>query len=248
MQYTTAGRRAAHHGKPRRELASVHVDAERGHRRRRPRDQRHVPHLPLERVPELRAPRRASATYSTANRTSATSRRKVRQHGDRGRPKPWANLKTSVGGDYTNVETDGESAQGRGLAPGASSARRHVHLRHFQRAGANGGQDARLLRPGAGRVFAIGCSSPARFARTRTARSASNFQHVVYPKVSVSWLMSDESFFPKFGTGSTRSASAARTARTACSRARRPALADLLGCHDEPVEGRHRRRPRISRA
>ena len=36
-------------------------------------------------------------------------------------PRPWANLKTTIGADYANIEGDSLAASGRGLAPGASS-------------------------------------------------------------------------------------------------------------------------------
>src|SRR4029077_21075048 len=35
--------------------------------------------------------------------------------------RPWANFKTSIGADYTNVEGDSLAASGRGLPVGASS-------------------------------------------------------------------------------------------------------------------------------
>ncbi len=111
--------------------------------------------------------------------------------------KPWANLKTSVGGDYTNAETDFESAQGRGLAPGASSL----------------GATATVVAISAGEPTAVKTlgfyvQEQAAFrdrlfltGAVRTDQNSafgSNFQRVVYPKVSLSWLASDESFFPKF--------------------------------------------------
>ena len=111
--------------------------------------------------------------------------------------KPWANFKTSVGGDYTNAEQDNESAQGRGLAPGASSLGATSTFVSFS-----------ALQPTAVKTLGfygqeqLGLRD--RLFITAAARSdqnsafGSNFQKVVYPKVSVSWLMSDENFFPKW--------------------------------------------------
>ena len=111
--------------------------------------------------------------------------------------KPWANLKTSVGGDYTNAETDGEFAQGRGLAPGASSLAATSTFVSFSAQEPTAvktlgfyAQEQVGLRD---RVFITGA------VRTdQNSAFGSNFQHVVYPKVSLSWLASDESFFPKW--------------------------------------------------
>ena len=44
-----------------------------------------------------------------------------------------------------------------------------------------------------------------------------DFQSVWYPKASISWIVSDEGFFPQASAGSTRSACARPTARPACS-------------------------------
>ena len=108
------------------------------------------------------------------------------------------NLKTSVGSDYTNEEADQLTFQVRGLPPGASS-----------------------LGAGATLVNACGCSAPSavktlgyyiqeqaalrdRLFLTLAVRQdqnsafGSNFQSILYPKASVSWVASDEEFFPKF--------------------------------------------------
>ena len=42
------------------------------------------------------------------------------------------------------------------------------------------------------------CSSPAAVRTDQNSAFGTNFQRVFYPKVSVSWIMSDEAFFPQF--------------------------------------------------
>ena len=83
----------------------------------------------------------------------------------------WANLKTTIGADYTNVESDNTASSGTNLPPGAQTVGCGRDTARQQPAH-DGDQDARTLRAGAGRRFATVSSSPARCAPTRTARSA----------------------------------------------------------------------------
>ena len=89
-------------------------------------------------------------------------------------------------------------------------------------------EDARASTCRSRLASAIACSSPSRVRSDQNSAFGTNFQRVFYPKVSLSWIISDESFFPKCELGSTSSACASRTARRACSRARRRA-AHVLG-------------------
>ncbi len=107
------------------------------------------------------------------------------------------NFKTTLGGEYGNNETDGVSDRGRQLPPGAQTvgAGRNTNGKQHP---PDGHEDPRLLRAGAGvdsRPPLPGCGGP---LRTRTARSVQKFQRVLYPKASVSYIVSDESFFPHF--------------------------------------------------
>jgi hypothetical protein len=112
-------------------------------------------------------------------------------------PKNWLNLKTSVGGDYTNVESDSLAASGRGLAPGASSLGATATFVSYS-----------STQPSAVKTLGYYVQEQAglrdRLFLTLAARQdqnsafGSNFQSIVYPKASISWLMSDESFFPKW--------------------------------------------------
>jgi TonB-linked SusC/RagA family outer membrane protein len=110
--------------------------------------------------------------------------------------KDWLNLKTSVGAQYTNIESDFTSSNGQQLPPGAITVGQAAIV-----SGSN-----RL--PTADKTLGFYVQEQAalndRLYLTVAARSdqnsafGTNFQHVIYPKASVSWIMSDESFFPKF--------------------------------------------------
>jgi TonB-linked SusC/RagA family outer membrane protein len=108
----------------------------------------------------------------------------------------WLNLRTTVGGDYVNVEDDGANSSGSILPPGGSVV--------DQASTRNGGQ----LSPVATKTLGIYAQEQAglrdRLFFTLAVRSDQNsafgtkFQHVVYPKASLSWMMSDEPFFPQW--------------------------------------------------
>lgn len=110
---------------------------------------------------------------------------------------PWANLKTSIGTDYTNEETDQLTASGRTLPPGGSSLGAAATFISFS-----------TLQPTAVKTLGYYIQEQAslhdRLFLTLAARQdqnsafGTNFQHVLYPKASVSWVVSDENFFPKF--------------------------------------------------
>jgi len=110
--------------------------------------------------------------------------------------KSWLNLKTTIGGDYTNIENDFTSASGTNLPPGAQTVGAAA-----TRLGSNGLETAtKTLGVYAQEQFGV----RDRLFITAAARSdqnsafGTNFQNVVYPKLSASWIASDESFFPKF--------------------------------------------------
>ena len=112
-------------------------------------------------------------------------------------PRPWANLKTSVGGDYTNVETDTTNTNGVGLPPGASTvpaaATRNVLAERQPTAVKTLGLYVQEQVGFRDRLFVTGA------VRTdQNSAFGTSFQRVYYPKASVSWLLSDESFFPSY--------------------------------------------------
>ena len=111
-------------------------------------------------------------------------------------PRPWANLKTSVGADYTNLESNFVNANGTLLPPGAST----VAAAATRNASEQGDvavktlgyyvQEQLALRD---RLFLT--------AAIRTDQNSAfgfNFQKVYYPKVQASWIASDEAFFPRY--------------------------------------------------
>lgn len=110
--------------------------------------------------------------------------------------KSWLNFKTTVGGDYTHIETDSVSASGTVLPPGGS-----LVGQASIRSGNQGYPVAdKTLGIYAQEVGAI----RDRLFLTVALRSDQNsafgtkFQSIYYPKASVSWMASDESFFPKW--------------------------------------------------
>jgi len=111
-------------------------------------------------------------------------------------PKNWFNVKTSLGADYINSESENSGANGSTLPPGA------------QTVGATATQGASDQQPTAVKTLGLYVQEQAgirdRMFLTVAARSdqnsafGTNFQRVIYPKASLSWIMSDEPFFPKF--------------------------------------------------
>jgi hypothetical protein len=110
--------------------------------------------------------------------------------------RPWLNLKTSFGADYTNISTDTTNTNGVGLPPGASTVT------------AAATRNASDRQPTAVKTLGLYAQEQAGVrdhlfvtAAIRTDQNSAfgtKFQRVYYPKLSVSWLLSDESFFPSY--------------------------------------------------
>jgi TonB-linked SusC/RagA family outer membrane protein len=108
----------------------------------------------------------------------------------------WANFKTSLGADYTNLEQDGATAFSQSLPPGA------------QTVGAGALPQATNQLQTVNKTLGLYVQEQGSFrdrmfvtAAVRTDQNSSfgtKFQQVYYPKASLSWILSDESFFPKF--------------------------------------------------
>jgi TonB-linked SusC/RagA family outer membrane protein len=108
----------------------------------------------------------------------------------------WMNLKTSIGADYTNIETDAVNSTGQTLPPGASTV------------AAASTRNASQTQPTAVKTLGFYAQEQAalrdRLFLTVAVRSdqnsafGTNFQKVYYPKASVSWIASDEPMFPKW--------------------------------------------------
>ncbi len=109
--------------------------------------------------------------------------------------RPWVNFKTTVGSNYVNNENDAVGATGTQLPPGSVTVGSAA-----TRTGSN-------TYPTATKTLGLYVQEQAalndRLFLTAAVRSdqnsafGTNFQRVFYPKVSVSWITSDESFFPK---------------------------------------------------
>lgn len=108
--------------------------------------------------------------------------------------RPSMNLKTTFGADYTNIESDQVLASGQNLPPGAQNV--------GQAATKSGSNQLQVVEKTLGVYLQEQASIRDRLFLTVAARQDQNsafgtdFQHIFYPKASVSWLASDESFFP----------------------------------------------------
>ncbi|MDB4912474.1 MAG: TonB-dependent outer membrane protein SusC/RagA [Gemmatimonadetes bacterium] len=111
-------------------------------------------------------------------------------------PKPWANFRTTVGGDYTNEERDQLFAQGRNLPPGASTLQASatfISISAIQPSAVKTlGYYAQELLSLRDRLFITVAAR-----QDQNSAFGTNFQNITYPKISASWLVSDESFFKK---------------------------------------------------
>jgi hypothetical protein len=106
------------------------------------------------------------------------------------------NLKTSFGADYTNLANDFTNTGGTILPPGASTV-----LSASTRSASN-------RQPTAVKTLGLYAQEQASIrdrlfltAALRTDQNSAfgtNFQRVVYPKLGLSWVLSDESFFPHY--------------------------------------------------
>ncbi|MDB4873987.1 MAG: TonB-dependent outer membrane protein SusC/RagA [Gemmatimonadetes bacterium] len=109
--------------------------------------------------------------------------------------RPWAALKTTFGSDYINAENDASVATGDILPPGAT----------VPQAGAiptvNGTLATAVKTLGVYAQEQVGLRDRlfliAAVRSDQNSAFGSNFQRVLYPKLSLSWLISDEAFFPK---------------------------------------------------
>jgi TonB-linked SusC/RagA family outer membrane protein len=110
--------------------------------------------------------------------------------------RPAVNFKTSVGADYTNLENDFANTNGATLPPGASTV------------AASTTRGASQVQPSAVKTLGLYVQEQAGFrdrmfvtGAIRTDQNSAfgtNFQQVYYPKISLSWILSDESFFPQY--------------------------------------------------
>lgn len=108
----------------------------------------------------------------------------------------WMNLKTTLGTQYVNYRLDQNLAGGTTLVPGGTTANAGATVRASEGTTLNKTlgifvEEAVALRD---RIFLS-----AALRTDQNSAFGTNFQRVYYPKASVSWLLSDESFFPHSG-------------------------------------------------
>jgi TonB-linked SusC/RagA family outer membrane protein len=110
-------------------------------------------------------------------------------------PRPWLNSKTTAGVQYVNYNLDQAAAEGTTLPPGAQTAgsgatKNSVEATTLAKTLGAFLEQAVALND---RLFITGA------VRTdQNSAFGTNFQAVYYPKASVSWILSDEGFFPRW--------------------------------------------------
>jgi len=110
---------------------------------------------------------------------------------------PWANIKTTFGADYINTMSDFVASGVSGLPPGAQNVGQGAVLsgsNQLETANKTLGLYAQEQAGIRDRLFLT--------AAVRTDQNSAfgtQFQRVFYPKLSASWIVSDENFFPHIG-------------------------------------------------
>jgi hypothetical protein len=109
--------------------------------------------------------------------------------------RPWLSLKTTLGADYTNIENDQATATGNVLPPGAVRPQDGANLSlsgtlaTATKTLGTYAQEQAALRDRMFVTIAV--------RQDQNSAFGSNFQSVTYPKLSLSWQVSDEPFFPQ---------------------------------------------------
>jgi TonB-linked SusC/RagA family outer membrane protein len=109
-------------------------------------------------------------------------------------PRSFLNMKTTVGTQYFNNENDGVSASGTILPPGGTQvddATNKSGANTYPTATKTLGLYAQEQFGIRDRLFIV-----AALRTDQNSAFGTNFQHVVYPKLSASWIASDEAWFP----------------------------------------------------
>ena len=111
--------------------------------------------------------------------------------------RPWLNLKTTVGADYVNQEFDSTSSGGTGLPPGAQNVANAATPTGVGAAWPTATKTLGLYVQEQfsfnDRLFITGA-----FRSDQNSAFGTKFGNVLYPKASLSWIASDESFFPRW--------------------------------------------------
>ena len=111
-------------------------------------------------------------------------------------PRDWAGLKLTLGTQYGEFNNSSNSAQGNQLPPGAVNPQN----------GTIPSSSASLTLTKTLGLYVEGAAAlrdrlflTAALRTDQNSAFGTNFQRVYYPKASVSYIISDESFFPRFG-------------------------------------------------
>jgi TonB-linked SusC/RagA family outer membrane protein len=111
-------------------------------------------------------------------------------------PRPWLNSRTTLGAQYVNYQFDGNECGGEDLPPGSQTCD----------AGTEPSSDeTTTLNKTLGFFIEQSVGLNDRLFLTAAVRTDQNsafgtdFQSVWYPKLSASWIISDEGFFPQVG-------------------------------------------------
>ena len=115
-------------------------------------------------------------------------------------PKPWLNSKSTIGSQYVNYRFEQAFAQGTNLPAGAATAAAGAvptadEATVIQKTFGLFVEQAFALRD---RLFVTGA-----LRTDQNSAFGTNFQRVIYPKTSLSWLVSEEDFFPRSSVLST---------------------------------------------
>jgi TonB-linked SusC/RagA family outer membrane protein len=112
-------------------------------------------------------------------------------------PRGWLNMKTTAGADYLNDETEASNASGTGLPPGAQT----VNATTTKGASDTQPTATKTLGMYLQELFAARDRMFLTVAVRTDQNSAfgTHFERVFYPKAQLSWLMSEEPFFPQYG-------------------------------------------------
>ena len=109
-------------------------------------------------------------------------------------PREWFNSKTTVGAQYVNFQLDRNGSGGSNLTPGTQTANGAAVV--FADASTDVSKTLGYFVEEQG-AFRDRLFLTAAVRTDQNSAFGTNFQRVYYPKFSLSWLISDESFFPR---------------------------------------------------
>ena len=127
---------------------------------------------------------RASSNYTTNGRLTATWQART-----------WAQLKSTAGAQFVSFDLNSTSATGTQLAPGGETPSQGATYSPWRRF-VESVQDVRRATSKNRPRSAIKLLSHGAVRTDRNSAFGVNYGGAYYPKASLSWIVSDESFFP----------------------------------------------------